>query len=132
MTIQEYLLSNGPTLSSDLINYFQKEGLSSEAIRKRLSRISEPIYKIQGFFKDNQTFFYHIDHYNDDRFFESLRSALKSSAKKYYAIVVAMEYHNGYIRKEDLASYSFSPVNNLKAYNTHFLLVLFLAVLNHL
>lgn len=116
MTIQEYLLSNGPTLSSDLINYFQKEGLSSEAIRKRLSRISEPIYKIQGFFKDNQTFFYHIDHYNDDRFFESLRSALKSSAKKYYAIVVAMEYHNGYIRKEDLASYSFSPVNNLKSH----------------
>lgn len=116
MTIQEYLLSNGPTLSSDLINYFQKAGLSSEAIRKRLSRISEPIYKIQGFFKDNQTFFYHIDHYNDDRFFESLRIALKSSAKKYYAIIVALEYHNGYIRKEDLASYSFSPVSNLKSH----------------
>ena len=57
MTIQEYLLINGPVLSSDLINYFQKEGLSSEAIRKRLSRISEPIYKTQGFFKDTQTFF---------------------------------------------------------------------------
>lgn len=116
MTIQEYLLSNGPTLSSDLINYFQKEGLSSEAIRKRLSRITKPIYKIQGFFKDNQTFFYHIDHYNDDRFFESLRNALKSSAKKYFAIIIALEYHNGYIRKEDLASYSFSPVSNLKSH----------------
>lgn len=116
MTIQEYLLSNGPTLSSELISYFKKEGLSSEAIRKRLSRISEPIYKIQGFFKDNQTFFYHIDHYNDERFYDSLRDALKNSAKRYYAIIVALEYHNGYIRKEDLASYSFSPIKNLKSH----------------
>lgn len=116
MTIQEYLLLNGPTLSSELINYFQTEGLSSEAIRKRLSRISEPIYKIQGFFKDNQTFFYHIEHYNDDRFYDSLRDALKNSAKRYYAIIVALEYHNGYMRKDDLASYSFSPIKNLKSH----------------
>lgn len=113
MTIQEYLITNGPTLSSDLISYFQKEGLTSEAIRKRLSRITSPIFKIQGFFKDNQTFFYHIDHYNDDRFYDSLRNALKKSAKRYYAIIAALEYHNGYILKEDLASYSFSPVKNL-------------------
>lgn len=116
MTIQEYLLSNGPTLSSELINYFQKEGLSSEAIRKRLSRISEPIFKIQGFFKDNQTFFYHIEHYNDERFYKALRDAFKNSAKRYYAIIVALEYHNGYMRKEDLPSYSFSPIKNLKSH----------------
>lgn len=116
MTIQEYLLSNGPTLSGDLISHFQKDGLSSEAIRKRLSRISDPIYKIQGFFKDNQTFLYHIDHYNDDRFYDSLRNALKNSAKRYFAIITALEYHNGYIRKEHLASFSFSPINNLKSH----------------
>jgi len=116
VTIQEYLLTNGPTLSSDLISYFQNEGLSREAIRKRLSRISEPIFKIQGFFKDNQTFFYHINHYNDDRFYDSLRNALKKSAKRYFAIIVALEYHHGYILKEDLATYSFSPVKNLKSH----------------
>lgn len=116
MTIQEYLLKNGPTLSGDIIKYFQKEGLSSEAIRKRLSRIGDPIHKIQGFFKDNQTFLYHIDHYNDDRFYSGLRNALKVSAKKYYSIIVALEYHNGYINKNHLASYSFSPIENLKSH----------------
>jgi hypothetical protein len=116
VTIQEYILKNGPTLSSDLIKYFQREGLSNDAIRKRLSRIADPIYKIRGFFKDNQTFFYHNNHYDDGRFYESLRSALKISAKKYYSIITALEYHNGYIKKEHLASYSFSPVSNLKSH----------------
>ncbi len=116
MTIQEYLVQKGPTLSGELISHFQKEGLTSEAIRKRLSRITQPIYKIQGFFKDNQTFFYHIDHYNGERFYKALRTALQTSAKKYNSIIVALEYHNGFIRKEHLASYSFSPVNNLKSH----------------
>lgn len=116
MTIEEYLLKNGPALSSEIIQHYQNEGLSSEAIRKRLSRLNNPVNKIKGFFKDNQTFLYHKDHYDDERFYIGLRNAFQKSAKRYYSIIIALEYHNGFIKKEDLASYTFSPIKNLKSH----------------
>ena len=116
MTIQEYLLKNGPTLSSDIIANLKKSGLSNDAIRKRLSRVSKPIYKIKGFYKNNQTLLYHIDHLGTDLFYNNLRLSFKTSAKKYYAIIKALEYHNGYLKKEVLPTYSFSPIKNLKTH----------------
>lgn len=116
MTVEEYIIENGPILSSQLIQYFEKDGLTKDAIRKRLSRINFPVLRIMGFFKDNQVFFYHKDQKNQEIFYEKLREAFKTSAKKYYSIIIALEYHNGYIKKEHLASYCFIPINNLKSH----------------
>lgn len=116
MTIENYILKNGPCLSSELIEYYSSAGTSDEAIRKRLSRIGSPILKLSGFFQNRQVFFYHIDQQFEDIYFINLRKALQSSAKRYYSIIKAIEYHNGYINKDHLASYSISPVKNLKSH----------------
>lgn len=116
MTIKEYIKNNGPTLSSELITFYKDSGLSDEAIRKRISRISDPIKKIKGFFKDNQSFLYLENQYNKDIYHENLKDALKKAAKRYYSIILALEYHKGLLKKEYLASYSFSPINNLKSH----------------
>lgn len=116
MTIENYILKNGPCLSNELIEYYSKNGTSKDAVRKRISRVGDPIFKLSGFFQNKQTFFYHKDQYQDEIYFINLRKAIKNSARRYYSVIKAIEYHNGYIKKEHLASYSFSPIKNLKSH----------------
>ncbi|EPR65859.1 hypothetical protein [Cyclobacterium qasimii] len=116
MTIENYILKNGPCLSNELIEYYSKNGTSKDAVRKRISRVGNPIFKLSGFFQNKQTFFYHKDQYQDEIYFLNLRKAIKNSARRYYSVIKAIEYHNGYIKKEHLASYSFSPIKNLKSH----------------
>lgn len=116
MTIENYIIKNGPCLSNELIDFYSSKGTSKDAVRKRLSRVGSPIFKLSGFFQNKQTFFYHKEQYQEDIYFINLRKAIKSSARRYYSIIKAIEYHNGYINKEHLASYCFSPINNLKSH----------------
>ncbi|MBF0598324.1 PDDEXK family nuclease [Faecalibacter rhinopitheci] len=126
MTIENYILKNGPTLSGKIIEFYKNSGASDEAIRKRISRVGNTIFKIKGFFKNNQTFLYHKDQYNTDIFYTSLLFSIKTDAKKHYSIIIALDYHKGYMKKDNLASYSFSPVKNLKTHKS------FLNVINDL
>ncbi|KAA6317259.1 hypothetical protein EZS27_032555 [termite gut metagenome] len=116
MIIETYLKENGPVLSGELIKILKEDGLTQEAIRKRIERLKSPISKINGFFKDNQSLFYLQEQYQKQEFYDGLREALKKGARKYYAVIKAIEYHNGFIKKENLASYTFSPVENLKSH----------------
>ena len=116
MTIENYIIKNGPCLSNELIEYYSKNGTSKDAVRKRISRVGNPILKLFGFFQDKQTFFYHKDQYRTEIYFKNLRKAIENSARRYYSIIKAIEYHNGYVKKEHLASYSFSPIENLKSH----------------
>lgn len=116
MTIEQYLRYNGPTLSSKLIKVLSNDGISQEAIRKRLSRLKSPVNKIIGFFKDNQAFYFLDEQLQTQIFFDNLRLSLKSDAKKYFSIIRAIEYHYGYIKKDHLASCTFSPTKNLTSH----------------
>jgi hypothetical protein len=115
-TVETYLREHGPILSGELIQILAEEGVSTDAIRKRISRLRPPISKLKGFFKDNQSFFYLQEQYLKQEFYEGIKIAFKTSAKKYYSIIKSIEYHNGFIRKEHLASYSVSPIKNLKSH----------------
>jgi hypothetical protein len=116
VTIENYIIENGPCLSNELIKYYSSNGTSEEAIRKRMSRIGFPILMLSGFVQNRHVFFYHQDQQFEEIYFINLRKALQSSAKRYYSIIKAIEYHNGYVNKDHLASYSISPVKNLKSH----------------
>ena len=116
MTIKDYIIKNGPCLSSELIKLYKSKEVSDDAIRKRLSRVGSPINRISGLFQKGQIFFYHKDQYQNEIYFENLRKAIKNSARRYYSLIIAIEFHNGYIHKDHLASYGFSPIMDLKSH----------------
>jgi hypothetical protein len=117
MTIEKILRDKGPLLSGELADIIGKiEGGSKDAIRKRISRTKLPVTRIKGFFVDNQSFFYLQEQYNKEIYFDALREACKKSAKRFYAVIKAIEYHQGYIKANHLPAYTFSPVQNLKGH----------------
>ena len=116
MTTEDYIKQKGPLLSSQLIKYYEDGSTGKDAIRKRLERLPKSIGRIRGFFKDNQTFFYYKEQQFTERYFYALIESLKTSAKQHYCIINSLQYHKGYIKKDELASYSFSPIENLKSH----------------
>lgn len=116
-SIKNILEDRGPLLTGELIEILTSEyGLSNDAARKRLSRIGSPVHKIKGFFTENQTFCYLQTQYKQDEYFTGLRNAFKGNAKRIYSIIRALEIHYGYLHKDHLAVYSFSPVLALKGH----------------
>lgn len=116
MTTEDYIKQKGPLLSSQLIKYYEDGSTGKDAIRKRLERLPKSIGRIRGFFKDNQTFFYYKEQQFTERYFYALIESLKTSAKQHYCIINSLQYHKGYVKKDKLASYSFSPIENLKSH----------------
>lgn len=116
MTTEDYIKQKGPLLSSQLIKYYEDGSTGKDAIRKRLERLPKSIGRIRGFFKDNQTFFYYKEQQFTERYFYALIESLKTSAKQHYCIINSLQYHKGYVKKDELASYSFSPIENLKSH----------------
>ncbi|MBV7532861.1 hypothetical protein [Chitinophaga sp. sic0106] len=130
-SIKNILEDKGPLLSGELIEILILEhGISNEAARKRISRMNTPVHKIKGFFTENQTFCYLSTQYKQDIYFEGLRNAFRSSAKRIYSIILALENHHGYLHKEQLAAYSFSPVLALKGHKRFDVLIKNLLTMN--
>ena len=115
--IENLLKKQGPKLSNDLINFLTSNyAISENTARKRLSRLKPPVTKVRGLFSRNQAF-YHLQHqYKKPEFYDALITAFKSSGGQYYTIIQAIEFHYGYIKKEQIAAYSSSPVDNLKGH----------------
>lgn len=111
------LKEKGPLLSSELIDYLVKtKKIKPETARKRLSRLKPPITKIKGLFADNQALYHLQEQYKQDIFYEGLINAFETQGKRYYAVINAIEYHYGYIKKTELQSFTFSPIHNLKGH----------------
>lgn len=115
--LKKIIETEGPKLSSELIELIvENDKVTEEAARKRLSRLKDPISKIKGLFSDNQIFFYHKKIYRKAEFYETLIEMLELSGKKYFAIINSIQYHYGFIDKDRLAAFSFSPTKNLKGH----------------
>ncbi len=123
-SIESILKKKGPLLSGELAKIIgDTTGASNEAIRKRLSRAAKPIYRIKGFFADNQVFFYLEEHYTQEIFFEKLRQAFKSAAKRMYVVIKAIEFHQGYLKIGHLPAYTFSPIEKLVGHKLVYTLI---------
>lgn len=115
--IKKEIEKEGPKLSRELIDLIVKnDNVSEVTARKRLMMIDAPICKIKRLFSDNQILFYHEKIYRKPEFYEALMEAFKSSGKKYFALINAIIYHYGFINKEKLATFSFSPKMDLKGH----------------
>ena len=112
--LEKYLKNRGGILSGDLARYIsKKEGVSADAARKRVQRLSSPIHKITGLFSEKKVFVYHSDNYQNSDYFDDLMDAFKSDAKRCFTIVNAIKYHHGLIPVNELPNYSMSPVKLL-------------------
>lgn len=110
--IEKYIKKKGGVLSGELARYLEKNrGISNDAARKRIQRLSSPIHKINGLFSDKKTFIYHADNYQNSDYFDDLLSSFKSDAKRCYAIIYAIKFHHGLVAIEELPNYSISPVS---------------------
>ena len=103
MTTEDYIKQKGRLLSSQLIKYYEDGSTGKDAIRKRLERLPKSIGRIRGFFKDNQTFFYYKEQQFTERYFYALIESLKTSAKQHYCIINSLQYHKGYIKKDEFS-----------------------------
>ena len=115
--LKKIIEKEGPKLSSELIELIvENDKVSKDTARKRLSRLKDPISKIKGLFSDNQIFFYHKKIYKKPEFYDALIEAFELSGKKYFAIINSVQYHYGFINKDRLAAFSFSPIKDLKGH----------------
>ncbi len=92
------------------------QNLTETTARKRIERLQSPIHKLKGLFADNQSFIYHSDNYNNQEYFECLELAFEKSAKRCYAVIVAINYSHGIISKIDLPNFTFSPKTKIKGH----------------
>lgn len=119
MTYLEKLIKEkGPILSGELLETAINEGkaISNDAARKRLSRIGGDIYRVRGLFADGQILFHDKEIFGTEEYYSGLTRALKKAGKQYYLIIQALDFHNGYIKLNQLAAYSINPVENLKGH----------------
>lgn len=116
-TLETYIKKNGGVLSGDLARYIEKnQGITNDAARKRIQRLSSPIHKINGLFSDKKSFIYHADNYQNSEYFDDLIEAFKSDAKRCYTIIKAIKYHHGLVPIDELPNYSISPVKLLSGH----------------
>ena len=121
MTYLEKLIKEeGPFLSGELIQILTtgEKPITNQAARQRLSRLEGDIHKIKGLFADRQIFFYHKNNYGSEKYYLGLEKALKDSGKQYHTILQSLDFHQGLINQNHLASYSINPVLDLKGHVT--------------
>lgn len=115
--IVKYIEFQGGILSGELAEYIANVyKIENSAARKRVERLTSPVHKLKGLFSDNQSFLYLSDNYNSQNYFESLEEAFRTSAKRCYAVIIAINYNHGIILKSDLANYTFSPTSKIKGH----------------
>lgn len=115
--LTKYIENQGGMMSGQLAEYLiSTQNISETTARKRIERLQSPIHKLKGFFADNQSFIYHANNYNNQIYFECLEDAFEKSAKRCYAVIVAINYSHGIILKSDLANFTFSPTSKIKGH----------------
>jgi len=113
--VSSILEKKGPLLSGELTSELVKNFLlSPEAARKQISRATEPVRKLKNVtFENNQKFLYLDAHFARNSFLDNLIEKLKSDSKAYYYFVKAIINSYGFIRLNDIPTYSCSPIKPL-------------------
>lgn len=103
--------------SGDAIRFcVETQKISEENARKRIERLPEEIGRITGICRDRQSILYAREKWHTEQYYEKLVDVLKENATQYYSIIRALQLHFGSVPKEALASYSLSPVVEIKGH----------------
>lgn len=115
--IEKYVIDQIVTSSSDVVDFCVNTlGITESNARKRIERLPSSIFKIRGICADNQSIIYHCDNWAKDDYFERLVEILSNHAKQHYAIINTLQMHSGIVDKIKIASYSVSPIGNVKGH----------------
>ena len=119
--VDDILKKHGPMLSGALaLELEQKYELSNEAARQAISRAKSPVQKIKVFpFNKNQVFCYLESQYNTSLYKAELYRALLEESAVVARILHALEESNYAMKKDLLAIYSKSPVENTKGHRNY-------------
>jgi hypothetical protein len=115
----EYLKSNGPQISKDILANWGNSKQTDSAKRKSLERAisSEPtVNKLTGIWSNNASFVYLISQYKKPKFYDNLIEAFEQHSSTCYAIFNALKLHGGRLSKDELAAYCGSPIQPLKGH----------------
>jgi hypothetical protein len=112
--VEIILVREGPMLSGDLAKLVSDENvISLDAAKKQVSRAADPVKRVTGFFINNQSFYFLESHLQDGSYIVGIKLALKTSAKRVFAVLKALENNRGFLAETELPAFMFSPIGNL-------------------
>lgn len=119
--LEEILKQNGPMLSGDLAREFEKRyGVTNQTARRALSRASAPVCRLKGLrFDKNQIFYYLSSQHMSAAYCNALKDAIQMHSRVAYTYIDALCSQSGAASKAVLASFTSSPVTNVKGHRTY-------------
>jgi hypothetical protein len=110
MDIKDFLVKEGPCLSSKIKQALKNEGQSEEAARQKISRAKGDVCHLQGIrFPKRESFLYLKRDFNSPKYFLNLIKALEESASIHICIVSGLKTFGGKASKEKLRILSGCP-----------------------
>lgn len=112
---EKIIESIGPCSSSRVVAYLvEKDGLSREAARKRVSRFPSTIRRLRKGFSNRECFLYLEKQWKSPEYFDKLVEAIKESGGALRRSIVALESRDGLIDQVDFPAAAALPVNPVK------------------
>lgn len=114
--VEQLLRKHGPMLSGKLAAMLVSEnGITNAAARKAIERAKPNVIRLEGFtFRDNQKFLYVKSQQLGKTFRRKLYNALRMSSIEYWHVINAFFLNYGVVAKDDVATFTSSPVKLLK------------------
>jgi hypothetical protein len=113
--ITQFLKTHGPTLSSRIVEWLVKHGLTRETARQRVSRAGGPVKRLVGIqFPNRERFLFLQDDFGKPEFRDNLADALQQSRTSYGRALVALESRGGAVPEHFFPIISGLPVENAK------------------
>lgn len=115
-SIFEYIKDKGPSRSSDIVEWLiHEESLTSDAARKRISRILPPLYKFPAMLlPKGESFVYLEGQRDEERFWGIFHKAMRSTNSLFGIAIDGLLARHGVINEEEFAVISGATTKALK------------------
>jgi hypothetical protein len=115
-SISDYLEQNGPTRSSIIADWLQKDcQITAEAARKRISRIKQPLRKFPiHLLPKGESFLYHQEQRKEERFWVNLQRDMRATESIFGAAIDGLIARHGVILEKEFLVISGATSTPLK------------------
>ena len=113
----QYIKNEIVVSSGDAINYcIDNNKIKEDNARKRIQRLPDEIGKIKGVCCNGQSILFVREKWNTEQYYLKILKVLEENAIQHYLIISSLQLHYGVLPTDRLASYSISPVKNIKGH----------------
>lgn len=118
--IETLLQALGPCLSSQVVERLSKSGLSAQAARKRISRATGNVCRLNGIrFPNREAFLFLDKQFGKPEFYERLASALKETGSSYGRALIGLAARDGTVPEKQFPVATGLPVERAKGQVPH-------------